>query len=210
MAYAEQKLAEISEKYDADILIYTGENHTYSFFDNSDDFLYYNRYSGDNVVLSVIDMQGIVIYGVGYDGKCYSKMSRVDVLSELDSKDWDGLVRDYIDTVEYVLKHGKLKMSGGSIFFTIAFACVVGLIAGGIRTSSLMKGMKIVPPTAAAEYLVPGSFVIRNKRVDYLYTTVTKTPISTSSGGGGGSRGGSFHSSGHSSGGSFSSGGRRF
>ncbi|MBO4432077.1 MAG: TPM domain-containing protein [Clostridia bacterium] len=88
----------------------------------------------------------------------------------------------------------------------IAVAVVIGLIVGGMRLSSLKKAMKVVAPVDAREYLKKDSFVLRDKKTFYLYSTVTKSAKQKSSGSGGGS---SF-SSGSSSGGSYSSGGRSF
>ena len=69
------------------------------------------------------------------------------------------------------------------------------------------KAMRVVSPVDAHEYLVKGSFDLRDKQVYYLYSTVTKTEKQKS---GGSSGGGSSYSSGSSSGGSYSSGGRSF
>lgn len=94
-----------------------------------------------------------------------------------------------------------------NIFTTIAAAVVVGAIVGGMHLASCKKAMRVVSPVDAHEYLVKGSFDLRDKQVYYLYSTVTKTEKQKS---GGSSGGGSSYSSGSSSGGSYSSGGRSF
>ena len=94
-----------------------------------------------------------------------------------------------------------------NIFTTIVVAVIIGAVVGGMHLARCRKAMKVVSPVDAHEYLVPGSFDLRNKQVYYLYSTVTKTEKQKS---GGSSGGGSSYSSGSSSGGSYSSGGRSF
>lgn len=92
------------------------------------------------------------------------------------------------------------------ILMSLAVGAVVGAIVGGMHLSSCKKAMRVVAPVSAREYLKKGSFVLRDKKSYYLYSTVTKTAKQKSSG----SSGGSSYSSGSSSGGSYSSGGRSF
>lgn len=93
-----------------------------------------------------------------------------------------------------------------TVLIIFAFSIVAGIIAGAVHLAICRKGMRVVAPVGAREYLVKDSFVLRDKNVVYLYSTVTKTPRPKSNG----SSGGSSFSSGSSSGGSFSSGGRSF
>ncbi|MBR3423421.1 MAG: TPM domain-containing protein [Clostridia bacterium] len=111
----------------------------------------------------------------------------------------------------YGYRNGRSK-EGPSAVTVVGAGLIVGLIGGGIRVASLRKKMKINPPRTANNYLIYDSYIVRDRRCDYLYTTVTRhaKPQNTSSSSGGGSHGGSSFSSGHSSGGSFSSGGRSF
>ena len=98
---------------------------------------------------------------------------------------------------------------GASPVMIVGAGLLVGLIGGGIRVSSLRKQMKITPPRTANNYLLRDTYTVRNRRCDYLYTTVTRHAKPQNNSSSGGSHGSSF-SSGHSSGGSFSSGGRSF
>ncbi len=106
--------------------------------------------------------------------------------------------------------YGYENSDGPSPAMLIGVGLIVGLIGGGIRIATLRSKMKINPPRSANNYLIDSSYIVRDRRCDYLYTTVTRhaKPQNNSSSGGG-SHGSSF-SSGHSSGGSFSSGGRSF
>lgn len=111
------------------------------------------------------------------------------------------------DDYEYSDSTSSSKsLSDSNIVTCVVVAVVIGLIVGGMRLSSLKKAMRVVAPVDAREYLVKNSFVLRDKKVMYLYSTVTKVAKQKS----GGSGGGSSYSSGRSSGGSYSSGGRSF
>lgn len=115
---------------------------------------------------------------------------------------------DYIDEYEsYLSDSGSSKnYVGENIFMALIVGAVIGAVAGGIHLSSCKKGMRVVAPVSAREYLLKDSFVLRDKKEYYLYSTVTKTAKQKS----GGSSGGSSFSHGSSSGGSYSSGGRSF
>ena len=115
---------------------------------------------------------------------------------------------DYVEDYQYYSGNESSSHtdSEDNIFICIIVGTVIGVIAGGMHLASCKKGMRVVAPVGAREYLVKGSFKLRNKNVYYLYSTVTKTAKQKSSGSGGGSS----YSSGSSSGGSYSSGGRSF
>lgn len=117
---------------------------------------------------------------------------------------YDNYIAGYSD---YVSSSGKSSsFSTESLFICIVVAVIVGTIVGGLHLASCRSAMRVVAPVGAREYLVKDSFKLRDKKVYYLYSTVTRTakPKSSSSGGG------SSYSSGSSSGGSYSSGGRSF
>ncbi|MCR5432418.1 MAG: TPM domain-containing protein [Lachnospiraceae bacterium] len=81
---------------------------------------------------------------------------------------------------------------------------VIGLIIGFIRVGSMKNQLRSVAvKTEASDYIVPGSFNLRNSRDFFLYKTVTRVKRESSSSSGGGSH--------HSSGGrSFSGGGGHY
>lgn len=118
--------------------------------------------------------------------------------------DYDSFVADYS---EYISSSEKSSsFSTDNLFICIIVAVVLGSIVGGMHLASCKSKMRVVAPVDAHEYLVKDSFKLRDKKVYYLYSTVTKTAKAKSSG----SSGGSSYSSGSSSGGSYSSGGRSF
>ncbi|MCR5830216.1 MAG: TPM domain-containing protein [Lachnospiraceae bacterium] len=81
---------------------------------------------------------------------------------------------------------------------------VIGLVIGLIRVGSMKSQLKSVAvKTEASDYIVPGSFNLKNSRDFFLYKTVTRVKRESSSSSGGGSH--------HSSGGrSFSGGGGHY
>ena len=211
------KLSELSEKYNVDLAVFTDENYNTLYRgDYVDDFYYYNGYGEDGIVFYIIgdEITGTIYYGTMSFGKCYDeyydiKHTFLDAAEAgVDDDNYDKALKDYTKRLEFVLKHGRPPMETKNKLICLAVGIIAGLIVGGIHLAICIKGMKVVAPVDAREYLVKDSFVLRDKKVFYLYSTVTKTakPKSSSSSGGGGSS----YSSGSSSGGSYSSGGRSF
>lgn len=138
-------------------------------------------------------------------------LTHVDFVEELFlnggelSDDYD----DYVSEYEYYTSDSYSSDSdtGDNILISLIVGVIIGVIAGGMRLSSCKKAMRVVAPVSAREYLEKDSFVLRDKKSYYLYSTVTKTAKQKSSSSSGG---GSSYSSGSSSGGSYSSGGRSF
>ena len=212
---AQEKLNELSRQYGYDLIIFTDkEYHTYYRSDYAEDFYYYNGYGKDGIVFYIFTDNfdhGTVYYGTVSFGECYKKYGELDLKGEayngIHKRDVKKAIHDYTDSLEFALKKGRLPMSLKSILICLAISVIAGLITGGVHITKCKKGMKITYPVDARNYLVNGSFSLRNKKVDYLYSTVTRVakPKSSSS-----SSGGSSYSSGSSSGGSYSSGGRSF
>ena len=103
---------------------------------------------------------------------------------------------DYGEDVNYVVM---------IIWAVLSLACGIGLAClfiYGMR-SEMRTG---VIAGEAGEYLVSGTFKVRDRRDKFLYSNVSKTKRESSSGGGGGGHGGHISSSGRSHGG----GGRSF
>ena len=111
----------------------------------------------------------------------------------------------YLSSYENINSDSDSSISLEGFFICLIVAVVLGAVVGGMHLSSCKDAMRVVAPIDAHEYLKKDSFVLRDKRVFYLYSTVTKTEKQKSS-----SSGGSSYSSGSSSGGSYSSGGRSF
>lgn len=92
----------------------------------------------------------------------------------------------------------------------VVVGLVIGLIVASIVNAKNMAKMTLQPARDAGNYLAQGSYRLRNRRVDFLYTSVSRVRRDTDSGSRSGG-GGSYHSSGHSSGGGhYSGGGRHF
>ena len=211
------KLAELSEKYSLDLAVFT-DTHYNTLYRSEyvDDFYYYNGYGEDGIVFYILgdEITGTVYYGSMSFGKCYDEYSDIrntflDAAENgVDNDDYDKALADYTKRLEFVLKHGREPMETKSKLICLAAGIIAGLIVGGIHITRCKKAMRVVAPVDAREYLVKDSFVLRDKKVLFLYSTVTRTakPKSSSSSGGGGSS----YSSGSSSGGSYSSGGRSF
>ena len=212
---AETSLKELSEKYGYDLVVFTDKGYnTLRRGEYADDFYYYNGYGENGAVLYILedDMTGTVYYGILFEGECYDKYDELaggllDVLEKpIDDDDYNKALENYIDSLDFVIGHNRLPMETKSKLMCFAIAVIAGLIAGGIHIARCRRGMRVVAPVDAHEYLVKDSFKLRDKKVYYLYSTVTKTAKPKSSG----SSGGSSYSSGSSSGGSYSSGGRSF
>ena len=124
--------------------------------------------------------------------------------------DYANGVLAYLDSLSYLIEHGKFPVSVKSILTKAAVAAVVALVIGLIslgRASASMRSVAVA--TRAKEYLDQNSFNIRYSNDRFLNTTTSRTLIESSTRSGGG--GSSYRSGSHSSGGhSFSGGGRRF
>ena len=119
------------------------------------------------------------------------------IYSDMKSGDYYEAVLKHIDFTENVFKNGyRKKLPSKSWLIIIGVGAVAGLIVGIVVIASFRSGMHVVAPVGAREYLVNNSFVLRNKDVRFLYTTVTKTAKPKSSGSSGGGGGGGGHSSG--------------
>ena len=213
---AEAKLKELSKLYNYDLIVFTDDScNTVNTSNYADDFYYFNGYGENGGVFYLVDNQidNSLYYGILFEGSCYDDYRELAygmldaVEKPIDNDNYDKALENYVDRLEFVLKHKRQPMPTKTKLTCLVIGLIAGLIAGGIHIAICKKGMRVVAPVGAKEYLVKDSFVLRDKRVYYLYSTVTRTakPKSGSSSGGG-----SSHSSGSSSGGSYSSGGRSF
>lgn len=123
----------------------------------------------------------------------------------------------FLKNAEHMMRTGRVTLTKGSITFTAVASAIVGMIYAGSSLSSAKKTMvEPVLKTNANEYVVQGSFSLRNSANIFLHTTQTRTyspqKTQSSSSGGSGSSGRSSYSSSHSSssGSSHSGSGRSF
>ncbi len=214
-------IAEHQDKYD--LVLYTDVSN-YGLPDGilAADFYQFNGYGkGDNYSGSVIFISmepGNRYWWSAGRGDSYSYFN-MDNVNEIDDRiepymvdgDYFGAMKKYIQALEVLYENGSLPHEMGTTDYVMitVFAAIPALIVGLINRGSKLKTMKNVAyATNANDYVVPNSFVLRDKKITFLYQNVVKTYIPPSnSSSGGRSSGGSYHSSG---GGSFSGGGRHF
>ena len=234
----DEKISSIVDEYGIGYVAFTDDdNHGLSPEEYSSDFLHFNGYgvgSGYGAVVFYISFEPGNRCWRTTSINSYERIFNADITYEIDET-VDNAIRVKNDYFEGFMLHAEYvenlfkeisrtdnwtpsshnyvyvrtdERSGPSPLTVIAAGLIVGLIGGAIRIMSLKKKMKIVPPRTANNYLISDSYVVRNRRCDYLYTTLTRheKPKESSSGG---SHGSSF-SSGSSAGGSYSSGGRSF
>lgn len=209
-----EKLKEYSKSLNCDLILFTDKKcHAPTPYIYAGDYYYYNDYYKDGAVIYLINDEylGGYYYNVCGFGKAYDKISNIDIADYLYKKDLKtpyDLSNECIKTVKYVISHNRLPLPTKKILLCILIGYVIGLIISLIYVSTLKRKMRFVSPVDAKEYLVDGSYIVHDKSVDYLYTTVTKVakPQDNDRSGGGSS----FSSGSSSSGGSFSSGGRDF
>ncbi len=201
----EERIGEINEKYNVSYVVFTDVScHGLSPEYYSSDFLHFNGYgTGD-------EYKAVVFFiCMDPDNRVWRTTSINSDVSKFDDGSYDEEIGsslhngDYFDAATYHadLVEKTLKPNVGG---PIIAGLVIGLIIALIRVSMLKSKMKVVRPTGASNYLVQGSYLVRNRRCDYLYTTVTRRAKPKSSSSSGGS------SSGHSAGGSYSSRGGSF
>ena len=210
------KLEKLSDKYKTDVIVFTDvDYHALTFDDYASDFYYYHGYSERGVILLLVDNDeywGCTVVTFGGDPLYKNEYDLweavVGVIREKESYT-DG-VDEFLRCSKTVVAHGHMPLSTGAKLKIAAIGLIAGLIVAFLRVSALKNTMKVTVPTGAGNYLIKDSYLIRNRRCDYLYTTVSRRARPKQSSSGGGGRGGSSYSSGRSSGGSYSSGGRSF
>ncbi len=215
----EAKLSELSQTYGKELFILTDTQSCMpDELDYVRDFWYYNGYGGDGILLYWITGRDS-LPRILYEGKSAEDYGDLPLESRVRNKTDGNAPSDatayYLDQLEFLLKHNRLPITVYTGCFCALCGLIVGLIAASVRRGRLLQGMTVKTTSGAAQYLTPGSLIIRSRTSDYLYSTVSRTAKpkpseSSSSSSSSGSRGGSSYSSGRSAGGSYSGGGRRF
>ena len=213
-----QKIQKTVDTYNVGFVIFT-DNSTHSLSKEvySADFFLFNGYGvGDDfsgATLFLCMEPGNRGWRTTSFGKC-REIFKSEIINKLDdeieadikSGNYYNAFDKYVDCFDFIMKHKRFPASAETKAKSLGVGLVIGLIFAAIRISSMKHEMKLHPETAAADYLTGGSLKIRNKRANFLYSTITKTPRDTER-----SSGGSSYSHGSSSNGtSFSSGGRDF
>lgn len=209
---------EVAQRYDIEYLLVTcDEIKGYSAETYAAEFPYENGYceyggfEGITLFLSLdpLDkgyyMQAFGSYQDVFPDKVREKI--VDMIyKDMKAGNYYAAFKSHIEIVGQFYKDGKklplkYRIEWDNVWISLAVAVFLGLVVGAMRLASCKKAMRVVVPVDAREYLINGSFVLRDKRTYYLYSTVTRTRREKSSGSGG-------SSSGSSSSGSYSSSGR--
>ena len=210
----EQRLWDISNKYGVDVTVFvdwerpSSIESEYSYKDEvwrTNEYAHqtYNQfeYADDGVIFMLVQQDrtwGIQGFGALEDtiGKKYESIFE-GMKSDLAADRYGAAVGDFADEIESLLAGFKTQWIK-DLAFIIVVSLIIGLIIGLIRASALKSQLKSVAvKTEASDYIVPGTFNLRNSRDFFLYKTVTRVRRESSSSGG----------SHHSSGGRSSSGG---
>lgn len=188
----------------------------------ADDFYVYNGYGIDNQYSGIVLFIDMDPYDRQWlseaTGKVQSLLTR-RVVNTIDdsieyymrSGNYAEAMYVYIEKIEELYTTGTVEGAGSSDGDSdwstpIVFGIIVGLVVSLINLSRMKNKMKPVKTANLAnDSIVKDSFVLRNKKVSFLYRNVTRVRIRTESSGS--SYSGSHHSS---SGRSFSGGGRHF
>lgn len=172
------------------------------------------------LLLSMEERDYALYYNGYYAGSIFNdyalKQLEAEFLDDLANDDWAGGIRDYIDTCEaillgdfaineypddaYIYTDGAIweteeSFSLETLAVVFILPCVIALIVCLILKSQ----MKSVRKQSADAYISPGGLNLRIREDRFLYDTVTRRRIDTSSSSGR-SGGGGFRSSGGRSG----------
>ena len=210
-AEIEDRLQEISDKYGVDVVVVTDvdrpsgsryeisdeleatERYAVDFY--ADEQYYHSRLADDGMILMICTVdRSITIQSTGKLESYIDNSKRDSILDEmttsLRNNDYESAIRTFAKETDNYLADYSSSVVRGWIFRIIIFV-VIGFIIGLIRASALKSQLKSVAvKTEASDYIVPGSFNLRNSRDFFLYKTVTRVKRESSS------SGGSHHSSG--------------
>lgn len=217
----EEKLNEISEKYQCDVAVVTTEDTDgRSVVEYADDFYDYNGYGmgeGDDGILLLLDMDdrewAISTYGYGSTaftdkGQKYISDKFLPYLKEGDYAEafmvYADLCGDFLEQAETgeAFDSGNMPKEPISLLW-IPGSLLIGMIFAFVITGFMRLQMKSVrKQTQAFAYIKPDSLKITKSRDSYLYSQTSRTPKPKDNGSSGG--GSSMHtsSSGRSHGGS--------
>jgi len=191
----EERLDEISEKYEIDVVIVTVDStDRKSPMDFADDYFDYNGYgygSDRDGILLLISMEERD-WWISTSGKAIDIFSDSFIESMGDSivdyladEYYSDAFNTFIDDCDYYI-NGELNGYPFNYVFTIIFSLIAGLIVALIATGIMKGKLKSVRfQNAAGNYIKKGSMVVSVSRDLYLYKTVRRVarPKSNSSSG---------------------------
>ncbi len=177
-----ERLDEISEKYEIDVIILTVDSTNYkSPMDYADDYFDYNGYgygnSRDGILLLIsIEERD---WWISTSGKAidFFSDSRIDSIGNAMSDDLShGYYRDafeiFADECEYYID-GELNGFPFNFAFNIGLSLIVGILVALITTGIMKSKLKTVRAKSAAnDYVKKGSMVVTVSRDLFLYRTI--------------------------------------
>ena len=218
----ESKISAMIAKYGFDIVVYTTPTvYGYSNMMNcAADFYVYQGYGVGDDFSGLVFFHSVETGNRGWRTVCFGKAMSLFTsyrINAIDDMLYDLFVAGnhyeayslFLEKAAYVLedKDPPAPFNFMTLLTAIVVGLVIGLIIAGMRISSMKKKMVLPRATAAGNYIVPGSTVVRNIKTTFLYSNVVRHAKPKSSSSGGGS---SFGSGSSSSGRSFSGGGRNY
>lgn len=188
-----KKLDEASDKIGMDVVVVTVPDlGPYSSAMNfADDYMDYNGYSNDCVLLLVTDgEEGNRDWWISTKGegeKIFTEKRLTKVSDKMLSKFRSGdFYEGFVQYADGLVKQKKASKFAAPIFLIIS--PVVGLLVGFIYAGSLKSQLNSVHMAANAnDYIREGSFNLTGQRDTFLYNDIKRTHIERSSGSGGGS-----------------------
>ncbi|MBQ4425553.1 MAG: TPM domain-containing protein [Lachnospiraceae bacterium] len=202
-----QRIAAIQSKYQTDVVILTVpsldteelRHYHYrdirSFAEDYYDYLGYGLGPDHDGLILVINM---ALYGDENREYCivtsgkeidrfqkHMNMMYDRIYSKLSNLDYDGAADTFLSLIETKYKYGFYPPTFGKILISLAIGCLAGAMVVGVMKSK-MNTVKVA--TQAHDYVVPGSFQLRNYQEILLHTAITRTerPQMNDRGGGGG------------------------
>ena len=183
-AELEAKLAEASQRLDADIVILTEPYIDTDAQSYADDYFDYNGYGPDGLILLVnmggrewyISTSGICVEGFDGDGFYYvSENVEYDLGNEDYVTCFDTFARRSDEVLTAIREDGSYKAPFG-FFSTLIVCLVIGFVVSLIITLIMRGKLKSVrTKSEAADYLKRDSLNITVARDIFLYRQVTRT-----------------------------------
>ena len=198
-----EKLDNISEKNKCDVAIvtvYSLDEKTATAY--ADDYFDYNGYgygTNDDGVLFLISMEkrdwAISTYGYGITALTDAGQQRImqeckPYLSKGDYSEAFNIFADRCDEFIASARNGKiidvdtLPKEPFPVGKNLLIALLIGAVVGAFAVMSMMAKLKSVHlQSSAVDYVKPGSLNVTQRNDIYLYRTVNRTKIESSSGG---------------------------
>ena len=220
-----EQVQRICDTYDYSYVIFTDDStHGLSKEVYGADFIYYGGYGKGDDFSAVCFFLCLEEGNRGWrtiSTNSYEEVYTSDVTytideivdSDMRSGNYFTALKNQADYIEKSLAEGNFEIieprkAKKTNFFgwPLIVGIIIALVIAGMVIADMEAKMRLSTAVSANEYLAKGSLNIRNKSVQLMYSTITRTKKQESSSGGGSS----YSSGSASSGGSYSAGGRDF